>query len=94
VFHVEIDKEEQVAPPVMRQTDPPSTRSKEVIPQDPVGRSSLPGQFVGDQTSEDAKGADGSRDCTNSEESCFKGSMVLQDRWILDELGFNQECIE
>jgi hypothetical protein len=27
-------------------------------------------------------------------ESCFRGSMVLQDRWILDELGFNQECTE
>jgi hypothetical protein len=27
-------------------------------------------------------------------ESCFRGSMVLQYRWILDEIGFNQECID
>jgi hypothetical protein len=29
VFHMEIDKEEQVAPPVVRQTTPPSTSSEE-----------------------------------------------------------------
>jgi hypothetical protein len=27
-------------------------------------------------------------------ESCFKGSMVLQDQCILDEIGFNQECTD
>jgi hypothetical protein len=63
---IDYDEEEQVAPPVVRQVAPPSTSSEELesegsLPQDPVGRSSLPGQFIGDHTSEEVSRCRGRR---------------------------------